>query len=97
MIKLTGAGVNHIMVSGNVIQHQTRERLEQEAPATMCVERESENSSKPHYYVQQLQKTCKAWQAGTQNGLGVFSFPRGVVKGVRRPGAKMVVRVKTTK
>lgn len=40
MIKRTGAGVNHIMVSGNVIQHQTRERPEQEAPTTLHVERE---------------------------------------------------------
>lgn len=95
MIKLTGAGVNHIMVSGNVIQHRTQERPEQEAPTTMCVERESENSSKPHYYVQQLHRTCNRQE--TKNGLGVFSFPRGVVRGVRRPGAKMVVRAKTTK
>lgn len=95
MIKLTGTGVNHIMVSGNVIQHQTQERPEQEAPATMCVVRESENSSKPHYYVQQLYGICNRQEP--KNGLGVFCFPQGVVRGVRRPGAKMVVRVKTTK
>lgn len=40
MIKLTWAGVNHIMVLGNVIQHQTQERPKQEAPTTMCVMRE---------------------------------------------------------
>lgn len=39
MITLTGAGVNHIMVSGNVIQHhKTQERPEQEAPGTMGVQ-----------------------------------------------------------
>lgn len=71
MIKLTGAGVNHIMVSGNESQHQTRERPEQEVPATMCVQKGSENSSKPHYYVQQLHRTCNRQEP--KNGLGVFS------------------------
>lgn len=61
------------MVSGNVIQHQTRERHVQEAPATMCVVRESVNSSKPHYYVQQLRRTCN--RAGTQKWLRCVLLP----------------------
>lgn len=47
-MKLTGASVNHNMVSGNAIQHQTQERPEQEAPATMCVVRERERIPPSH-------------------------------------------------
>lgn len=63
---------------------------------TLCAERrETKNSSQPHYYVQQLQRTCNRREP--KNGLGVFPFHRGVVRGVCRLRAKMVVRVKTTK
>lgn len=44
----------------------------------MCVEKGkggSENSSKPHYYVQQLHGTCNRQEP--KNGLGVFCFPPG--------------------
>lgn len=74
MIKLTGAGVNHIMVSGNRIQHQSGEAG---AGSTHNNVRESENFSKPYYYVDQLHRTCNRQEP--KNGLVfyVFSIPPG--------------------
>lgn len=93
-MKVAWAGVNPIMASGNVIRHQPQERPQQEVSTTMCVT-ESKNSSRPQYYDRRLHGTRNEQEL--KRGLGVFCLPQGVVRGVHRSGAKMVVRVKTTK
>lgn len=76
MIKLTGVGVNHFMVSGNAIQHRARERPEQEASTTMCVVR-----GKRREFLQATLLRSAApknmQQAGTQKWLRCVLFPPG--------------------